>query len=344
MQEKFFGLRTSANSFAQTLHDLTQFVHLRRFPFDSPTGRQGYFSLQPIRLPANPISQQPVTLYMRCSYTLEGEPASPEYPEFWAIRFEIVPLATDYINVTAECAHRPVVGYFHDLLNKTDCPFRDLPKARGATSTGWPDVIQITRAELEQTTAPLPFEPQHVYRHLCALCDHDACFLVGKPETAGHLERLAILDADAVRLAYTVPQATIGTVRLLPLGSGTIIQFTPHDAPFHQETPARSWARFCHFIYCVRTHFEELARHQLQTRLLPVKSAAGVLASVADNTLDPLDRKIIEVVYCIEDEGLTATDELVAGRLPPNPRTGESYHRVTINRRRNKIRDKEHQV
>jgi len=344
MQEKFFGLRTGAGSFAQTLHDLTQFVHLRRFPLDSPTGRQGYFSLQPIHLPANLISQQPVTLYMRCSYTLEGKPASPEYPEFWAIRFEIVPLAADYINVTAECVHKPVVHYFHDLLNKTDCPFRDLPKARGARGTGWPDVIQVTRAELEQTSAPLPFGPQDVYRHLCALCNHDARFLLGQPETGDHLERLAVLDADAVRLAYTAPQATIGTVRLLSVGSGTIIQFTPRDAPFYQETPTRSRARFRHFICCVRTHFEELARHQVQTQLQPVKSASDALASMADNTLDPLDRKITEVVYWLEDQGRKATDELVAKWLPPNPNTGESYHRVTISRRRNKMRDKGHQV
>ena len=344
MQEKFFGLRTSANSFAQTLHDLTQLVHLRRFPFESPTGRRGYFFLRPIRLPAGSIGRRQVTLYMRCSYTLDGEPTSPEYPEFWAIRFRIVSLAADYINVTAECAHKPVVGYFHDLLNKTNCPFRDLPKARGATGTGWPDVIQVTRAELEQTTAPLPFEPQDIYRHLCALCDHDARFLLGQPETDGHLERLAVLDADAVCLAYTATQATIGTVRLLSVGSGTIIQFTPRDAPFYQETPTRSWARFRHFICCVRTHFGELARHQVQTQLQPVKSASDALASVTNSTLDPLDRKIIETVCYIEDRGLTATDELVAMRLPPNPRTGKPYHRLTVNKRRNKMRDKGHQV
>jgi len=264
MQEKFYGLRTSADSFAQTLRNLTQSVHLRRFPFDSPTGRQGYFSLQPIRLPANPIGQQPVTLYMRCSYMLEGEPASPEYPEFWAIRFEIIPLSADYINVTAECAHRPVVGYFHDLLNKTDCPFRDLPKARGARGTGWPDVIQVTRAELEQTSAPLPFQPQHVYRHLCALCDHDARFLLGQPETGDHLERLAVLDAEAVHLAYTALQATIGAMRLLSLGSGTIIQFTPHDAPFHSQIPERGMAIFRNWIQRVRTHFDELVSQKAQ--------------------------------------------------------------------------------
>jgi len=344
MQKKFFGLRTSANAFAHTLYDLTQLVHLRKFPFDSPTGRQGYFSLRPIRLPAGPIGQQPVSLYMRCSYTLEGKPASPEYPEFWAIRFKIVSPAADYISVTAECAHEPVMGYFSQLLKDIGWPFPGSARAVEMTGTGWPDVIQVTRAELEQATAPLPFEPQDVYRHLCALCDHDARFLLGQPKTGDHLEMLAVLDADAVRLAYTAPQATIGIVRLLSLGSGTIIQFTPHDAPFYQGTPARSWARFCHFIYCVRTHFGELARHQIQTRLPPVKSASGVLASMAHNTLDPLDRKIIEVVYCIEDQGLTATDELVARRLPPNPNTGEPYHRVTISRRRNKMRDKGHQV
>jgi len=276
MQEKFYGLRTSANSFAQTLHDLTQLVHLRRFPFESPTGRRGYFFLRPIRLPAGSIGRRQVTLYMRCSYTLDGEPTSPEYPEFWAIRFRIVSLAADYINVTAECAHEPVVGYFHDLLNKTNCPFRDLPKARGATSTGWPDVIQITRAELEQTTAPLPFEPQDIYRHLCALCDHDACFLVGKPETAGHLERLAILDADAVRLAYTATQATIGAMRLLPADGGTAIQFTPHDAPFHSQIPERGMATFRSWIQRVQTHFDELARRQ---QIEPSPPAEGDKAS-----------------------------------------------------------------
>jgi len=264
MQGKFFGLRTSANSFAQTLHDLTQFVHLCRFPFDSPTGRQGYFSLQPIHLPAGPIGQQLVTLYMRCSYTLEGKPASPEYPEFWAIRFEIVPLAADYINVTAECAHRPVVGYFHDLLNKTDCPFRDLPKARGARGTGWPDVIQITRAELEQTSAPLPFEPQDVYRHLCVLCDHDARFLLGQPETERHWGGLAVLDAEAVRLAYTVSEATIGAMHLLPVGGGTAIQFNPHDAPFHSQIPERGMSIFRNWIQRVQTHFDELVSQKAQ--------------------------------------------------------------------------------
>lgn len=60
---------------------------------------------------------------------------------------------------------------------------------------------------------------------------------------------------------------------------------------------------------------------------------------VAD--LDPLDRKIIEAVRQIEEQGLRATDELVAKRLPVmNPNASKPYHRVTINRRRCKLRDK----
>jgi hypothetical protein len=264
MQGKSFGLRTSANFFAQTLHDLTQFVHLRRFPFDSPTGRQGYFSLQPIRLPANPIGQQAVTLYVRCSYTPEDQPASPDYPDFWAIRFKIVSPAADYISVTAECAHEPVMGYFSQLLKDIGWPFPGSARAVEMTGTGWPDVIQVTRAELEQATAPLPFEPQHVYRHLCVLCDHDARFLLGKPETGGHLEMLAVLDAEAVRLAYTATQATIGTMRLLPADSGTAIQFTPHDAPFHSQIPQRGRLCFRNWIQRVKTHFDELVSQEAQ--------------------------------------------------------------------------------
>jgi hypothetical protein len=77
---------------------------------------------------------------------------------------------------------------------------------------------------------------------------------------------------------------------------------------------------------------------------LPTENGAGDLHPVTDDTLDPLDRKIIQVVREIEDEGLRATDERVAKRLPLNPDTSESYHRVTINKRRNSMRDKYYKV
>lgn len=60
--------------------------------------------------------------------------------------------------------------------------------------------------------------------------------------------------------------------------------------------------------------------------------------------LGPLDRKIIEVVHKIRDEGRKATDDTVAMRLPLNPDTDEPYHRVTVNRRRCTLRDKGYKV
>ena len=83
----------------------------------------------------------------------DGGPASPNYPEFWAIRFKIVSPAPHQIYVTAECCHPPVRGYFDHLLKEIGWPFPGSPTVVEMTGTGWPDVIQVTRAELEQTTA-----------------------------------------------------------------------------------------------------------------------------------------------------------------------------------------------
>lgn len=63
-----------------------------------------------------------------------------------------------------------------------------------------------------------------------------------------------------------------------------------------------------------------------------------------DAGLDAVDRKIIDIVEQLERAGLRATDELVASKLPPNPQTDLSYHRVTVNKRRCKLRDKGYNV
>lgn len=63
-----------------------------------------------------------------------------------------------------------------------------------------------------------------------------------------------------------------------------------------------------------------------------------------DDRLDAVDRKIIEVVQKLERAGLRATDELVASKIPRSSRTDLSYHRVTVNRRRCKLRDKGYNV
>ena len=63
-----------------------------------------------------------------------------------------------------------------------------------------------------------------------------------------------------------------------------------------------------------------------------------------DDRLDAVDHKIIEIVQKLEQAGLRATDELVASKIPRSPRTDLSYHRVTVNRRRCKLRDKGYNV
>jgi hypothetical protein len=79
---------------------------------------------------------------------------------------------------------------------------------------------------------------------------------------------------------------------------------------------------------------------------MPVPEYTDVANSRAldDAGLDAVDRKIIEVVEKLERAGLRATDELVASKLPPNPQTELSYHRVTVNKRRCKLRDKGYNV
>jgi len=89
---------------------------------------------------------------------------------------------------------------------------------------------------------------------------------------------------------------------------------------------------------------QELQRHMNDWAPPPTREDRADLSPMINDGLDPLDHKIIEVVRQIEDEGLKATDHLVALRLPLNPTTYEPYHRITINKRRNKMRDKGYRV
>jgi hypothetical protein len=63
-----------------------------------------------------------------------------------------------------------------------------------------------------------------------------------------------------------------------------------------------------------------------------------------DDRLDAVDRNLIKVVERLERAGLRPTDELVASKMHANPQTELSYSRVTINRRRCKLRDKGYNV
>jgi hypothetical protein len=79
---------------------------------------------------------------------------------------------------------------------------------------------------------------------------------------------------------------------------------------------------------------------------LPPMERGDVQDSVAldDDGLDPVDLKIIEIVGNLERAALRATDELVASKLPPNPQTDLSYHRVTVNKRTCRLRDRGYNV
>jgi hypothetical protein len=79
---------------------------------------------------------------------------------------------------------------------------------------------------------------------------------------------------------------------------------------------------------------------------MPAAEEANVEDSVTakDDRLDAVDRNLIKVVERLERAGLRPTDELVASKMHPNPRTELSYNRVTINRRRGKLRDKGYNV
>jgi len=51
------------------------------------------------------------------------------------------------------------------------------------------------------------------------------------------------------------------------------------------------------------------------------------------------DEEIIAAIQKIERQGMRATCEAIAAHLPNNPNTGESYHRVTVEKRLLEMRD-----
>ena len=203
MERVPFHLHTTAHAFAQLVSDLTQFVHLRKFVPRFPTPQEGYFSLQPIRLPRNEdVGQHPLTLNMMCSFSVTGEPASTDYPAFWAIRFKVVAPESHLLKVTAECCHQPVSGYFFRLLKSIGWPLPGSRRAQETVVSVCPAEIEVSESELGQTTGPFPFDRREICRQLRALCNYDAQFLA-LDHNATHTSQLAILDAEGVRRACT---------------------------------------------------------------------------------------------------------------------------------------------
>jgi hypothetical protein len=226
MKKASFHLETTADSFARLLSQLTRFIYLHRFPPKYGGHGEGYFFLRPLRLPEGRIGERPVTVEIDCSYVTESDNVITVFPEFWAIRFQIVTQAPERIAVTARCSHAPVIGYFDELLREIA---RRCPESREAI-----------RAQIDEKR--------------------------------------------------------VGVKVIVEKGS----QASEGQAAKPPPPPV--------------------------------------------DTLDPLDRKIIEVVNQIERQGLRATDRLVVMRVPLNPRTDRPYHRTTINRRRCALRDMGYKV
>jgi len=277
-----FHLHTTAHAFAQLVSQLTQFVHLRKFVPRFPTPQEGYFSLQPIRLPTNDnIGQQLLTLKMMCSFSATGKPGSTDYPAFWAIRFRVVAPESNLLKVTAECCHQPVSRYFFQLLKSIGWPLPGSPRVMEGTGTGYPANPQITESELRQTTRPFPFDCREICRQLRALCDCDARFLALEQEAGPHDRQLAILDAEGVRHACTARQSTIGTARLLPSENGVAIRFAPERLIWDQTIPDKGKILFRNFIWRANKHLDELAHAPSQVNALSGRQAKDGMAEEA---------------------------------------------------------------
>jgi len=369
-RESRFTLNTTADHFANLLEHHTQSVHLRFLAMEGQTtlqaarrGRRG--GLFTIEMEG-----------VLC--TIEGGVKAIQRigP---AISFEVIPLSDERIDVIAKCVQpAPAVeSYFDELMKKIERWYpevreqreAEIARLRARADRLLQEIDQEPQGEVERVFVPL--ERWDVFRHLRALCNNDARFSILQAKTDEDLERLTITDTQATKSLGTARGAVMGTVRLLPAGGGTVIMFVAKDASFHLEITDGGKVLFCEFQQRVEEHFDDLRSPtptsdrtphlltfeemgyrdpliEMQTgHTKPAETTSQATVSKSsedDNDLDSLDRAIIKFVRQIEEEGLKATDERVAARSPLNPQTDESYHRVTINKRRCKLRDKGFEV
>ena len=280
-------LNSTVTRFAQWLSNYTQFTNPpRRFYPQSPPGGKNYYSLQPIQLPSQEISEQPIALEMNCVYVVEGEEVPTD--EFWAIRFTIVPFPPTQVEVVAECNHDSAKGYFEQLLRAIQRRWSASPESIEVTATGTPIEMACEGAEgeitfasqgepiagedvndsvpvVEKTTVPL--EPWDVYSHLRDLCNNDPRFSIwGNVKTDEDLEKVTIWHTQAITQGKSPAgrHGIIGTVQLLPAGSNTVIMFVARDALHHEKITDGGQTLFQEFIRCANKHFDELTRQQVQ--------------------------------------------------------------------------------
>jgi len=159
------------------------------------------------------------------------------------------------------------------------------------------------------------------------------------------------IGGDA-RVTYTdVTPSTRGSWSIISLGHSeqrgvieayeqpdgkTVVHFIDGyqpDAAWVEREPIG--AAFAEFVEFVIAEIQQIGTSKEE-------SQDATEAGREENGLSKIERKIIEIVAQLRDEDLIATDERVAARLPPNPKTEKSYHRVTVNGWRIKLREKGH--
>ena len=137
------------DAFAHWLAKRTRPESPRRIPAKYA---EGYYVLQPVRLPSQKIGQRPIILGMACSFVSEGGEATTYSKEFEAIRFKIVPLAPRRIEVTAECDLADVLDYFEELLTGMGWVF---PAVAGGSEARR---VRATTEKIEAIRAKMGYE------------------------------------------------------------------------------------------------------------------------------------------------------------------------------------------
>ncbi len=105
-----------------------------------------------------------------------------------------------------------------------------------------------------------------VYEHLLALCNNSDHFGIAKYEnpTSDDFHRITIIDAKAIteESKRMGRGDVIGTIRLLPLHLGTVIQFVYKDASWGDPTVNPNlWQQF---ILTVKGYFREMLNIQIE--------------------------------------------------------------------------------
>lgn len=141
MKRTFF-LETTADCFAMRLEDCTLSAPYRGFP-----GEKGRIVLQPARISFRHPTLGYIRIDMEALYIApldKGNKESAE-PLGSAISFKVVPLASERIEVTAECYQPVVLDYFKELLTEI--------------GTRWPEAKQWLEARekpVSKIAQPLP--------------------------------------------------------------------------------------------------------------------------------------------------------------------------------------------